>query len=261
MNKVSILAKGLSKAVSDNSPSILTALGISGLLGTVVLAVRATPEATHRLDRLIEDMETEYQNGGPEPRVITFADVIRLNWQLYIPAAIVGGSTVACMIGANSISSRRNAALIGAYTLAEKAASEYKEQVVEHIGRAKEQKVRDSVAQNKLERTSDGKEFIIYGTGNVLCFDTLTGRRFESTVEKIRKAEIEVNRQCINEMYASQNDFYRHLGLDAVEIGEQLGWNNDNPLEVIISALIEDDKPVISIDYRKQPKMKYDKIW
>lgn len=259
MGKIDILAKTGRRLLKENAPTILTGLGVSGLLATVILAVRATPEATQRLQRLTDDMEEAYQAGGPEPLLIRPRDVVKINWDLYVPAAIVGGTTALCIIGANNISSRRNAALISLYTLTERAYGEYREKVVQTIGENKEARVRDSVAQDRV--IAAGPSTTIIGAGNIPCFDSFTGRYFESTVETIRKAENDINRQCINDMYASQNDFYRLLGLPQVAVGEEVGWTTDNVLEVQFSAVLDEDRPVMALEYRKQPKINYTRVW
>lgn len=259
MSKIGILAKSGRRLLKENAPTILTGLGVSGLLATVVLAVRATPEATRRLQRLTDDMEYEYQAGGPKPLLITPRDIVKINWDLYIPAVAVGTTTALCIIGANNISSRRNAALISLYTLTERAYGEYREKVVHTLGENKEARVRDAIAQDRV--TAAGPSTTIIASGNIPCFDSFTGRYFESTVEAIRKAENDINRQCINDMYASMNDFYRLIGLSAVAVGDEVGWTTDNVLEVQFSAVLDDGKPVMALEYRKQPKINYTRVW
>jgi len=71
-----------------------------------------------------------------------------------------------------------------------------------------------------------------------------------------------VNLLCINEMSASQNDFYRRIGLPCVETGEQVGWNTDHPMELQFSSVLTDDnKPCLAINYYRAPKAGYYKIW
>lgn len=250
MGKMTAFFRTTHKLLNDNSPTILTALGVAGLVGTVVAAVKATPAAV----RDIMDAESE----RTEP--LTSREKVTLTWKHYIPAAAIGSITGLCIISSNSINSRRNATLISLYTLTDKTLGEYREKVVSILGEQKEQKVRDALAQDQVN-SSPNQEIVIFGSGNVLCFDTLTGRHFESNVEKIRKAENDVNRQCINDMYASQNDFYRLIGLPAIAIGEEVGWTTDNPIDVTFSSVLSENKPVLAINYVRQPKIGYHKLW
>lgn len=273
MSKFGMLTKSAHSLLKNNTPTILTGLGVSGLLATAVLAVRATPGAVrdinHEADRRAEitvNHSERWQSGERDFEPYEFAEpwdepktIIQLGWRHYIPAAMVGVGTAMCIISVNSIHTRRNAALISLYTLTERAYGEYKEKVVHTLGANKEARVRDEIAQDRV--IAAGPSTTIIGSGNIPCFDTFTGRYFESTVEDIRKAENDINRQCINDMYASQNDFYRLIGLPQVAVGEEVGWTTDNVLEIQFSAVLSDGKPVMALEYRKQPTIKYTRVW
>lgn len=249
--KLQHVLKSTADILSRNSPTILTGVAVAGMVTTVVLAVSATPEAMRRLD-----MHREVKNAKDE--VFGPKEVFLATWKLYIPAAAVGGVTVACIIGANSISSKRNAALLGLYTLTDTAFSEYKTKVVEVIGDKAEEKIRQAVVQDKIERDEGTREVIITGNGDVTCYDSFTGRYFKSNMELIRKAQNDINLKCINEMYASQNDFYNLIGLPSANTGEMFGWTTDNPLELnFTAALSPTGEPYMSIGYSKPPVQHY----
>jgi hypothetical protein len=54
----------------------------------------------------------------------------QFTWQRYLPAAIMGGLTIACVIDANSNNLRYNAALASVYSLTELALKENQTKVV-----------------------------------------------------------------------------------------------------------------------------------
>lgn len=64
-------------------------------------------------------------------------EVVKAAWKPYIPAAITGSLSVACLVGASRVNFKRNAALATAYTLSEKVLKDYKDSVVETIGEKK----------------------------------------------------------------------------------------------------------------------------
>lgn len=250
---VASITRNLGKFATDNSPTILTAFGVGGLLSTVVLAVRATPQVMRNIDAV--DINHE--------RPPTVIEKIRVSWRAYLPAVVVGGVTIVCIIKANSINTRRNAAVIGLYTLTENAFHEYKAKVVETIGSTKEDKVRAELAQDRVRQYPPGESstVMIVGT-DVLCFDTFTGRYFQSNAEAIRKAQNDINLQCINDMYASHNDFYRAVGLPPVDVGEEVGWTTSNTMEIKFSTVLtEDNRPCMSLEYRVAPIRNFHKIW
>src|SRR5262249_34281366 len=108
---------------------------------------------------------------------MTTKDKVKLVWPFYIPAAVMGASTIGSIIMANQVASKKIAALAVASGISERALQEYKAKVVEKIGESKEMAIRDEVAQDRVNNTPlNTREIILAGTGDVLCFDMLTGR-------------------------------------------------------------------------------------
>ena len=99
-----------------NSSTILTCVGSIGVVTTAVLAVKATPKAI----RLLESAEEEK---GEE---LTTLETVKIAGPAYIPAAITGVSTIACIFGANILSKCQQASLMSAYALIENSYKEYK---------------------------------------------------------------------------------------------------------------------------------------
>ena len=241
----------LKTAIKKHSPEILTGIGISGMITTTVMAVRATPKALI----LIEERKEEI---GAEK--LEAMDMVKTTWACYIPAAITGTLSVACLIGASSVNARRNAALATAYTLSESALKDYQGKVIEMFGEKKNEAVKDAVAKDKVEKNPVvTREVIITEKGNTLCYDAISGRYFKSDIEKIKKAECELNRQMLDDMYVSLNDFYYEIGLDSVKLGDELGWNVDSGyIDLSFSSqLASDGTPCLVIDYSVAPRYDY----
>lgn len=251
---VSKIIKDTKTTVSKHSPEILTGLGIAGMAATTVLAVKATPRAILLLK------EAENEKGDS----LTKMEMVKAAWKPYIPAAISGVVSISCLIGANSVNARRNAALAAAYNISQTAFTEYKDKVVETIGEKKEKVIKDKVIKDKIEKNPVTKsEVIITEKGNTLCYDAATGRYFKSDIDKIKKAINELNFKMLNEMYVSLNDFFDHLGLSRTELGDELGWNLDGgQIEVDFSSQIADDgTPCLVIGYTVAPRYDYSKLY
>lgn len=237
-----------------HSPQILTGVGIVGMIGTTVMAVKATPKAI----KIIDEKRVEKCDE------LTPVEVIKATWKCYIPSAITGVASVGCLIRANSISTRRNAALVTAYNLSRNALAEYKEKVVETIGEKKEQAVVDKIAKDKIEKDPVSNHEVIKLTkGTTLCYDAVFGRYFMSDIETIRRAVNKINRSIVSDMYASLNDFYSEIGLPHVDVGELLGWNyDDGEVEIFFSSdLSEDGTPCLVIHYNVVPKYDFSKLY
>ena len=251
------LFKNVKMALTKHSPEILTGLGIAGMVMTTVMAVRATPKALELIDDKKEELDIH-----PDDK-LTPGETIKATWKCYVPAAITGVTSVACLIGASSVNIRRNAALATAYNLSATALSEYKDKVLETVGEKKEQMIRNKVAEEQINKEPvTHSAIIVSGSGNTRCFDTITKQRFISDIETIKRVINELNRRMINgEDYISLNDFYCEIGLDPVSIGEDLGWNVTRGLiDVNFSAQLDTDGvPCIVMDYEVAPKRGYNR--
>jgi hypothetical protein len=122
-------------------------------------------------------------------------------------------------------------------------------------------KVREEIAKDHLLRNpKDTSQVFITGTGDVLCYDMLTGRYFLSSAEKIRKAENRVNRELNNFMYASLTLFYDEVGLPPTTYTDTVGWQGNENLEVNITTVLSDDeKPCLALDFSPLPTSEYTK--
>lgn len=268
---LSTALKTVKTALVDHTPEILTGIGIGGMLTTVILAVRATPSALKLIEEekerqneaILEEADEKGYETVQEITKLKPVEVVKTCWKCYIPAAVVGGVSTACLIGANSVHTKRHTALAAAYSISETALKEYQEKVVETIGEKKEQAVRDAIAKDKIEKNPVvNHEIVFTGKGNTLFFDVTSGRYFMSDIDAVKKAVNELNRNMRDEMYVSLNEFYYEIGLDHISIGDELGWNIDTGyIEPEFSAqLAPDETPCVVISHSVPPKYGYTRL-
>lgn len=253
--KGSNVFKNVKMYLTEHSPEILTGIGVAGMITTTVLAVKATPKAL----KLIEAKKKELELGPDEK--LTSVEVVKTAWKPYIPAAVTCIASTACLIGASSKHLKRNAALATAYKLSETALSEYKEKVIETIGEKKERVVREKIAEERIKKNPvTRQEVIITDKGSTLCFDPISARYFKSDIDQIKKAENKLNKRMLHDIsgYVSLNEFYDELGLAHMSIGDDMGWNVDELIDIDFSAQLTDDgQPSMVLDYLVAPKYGY----
>lgn len=248
--------KRAEKFTIDNSPAILTAIGITGTLTTAYLTGKASFKA---YDLLLEEDTRRHMNNEPPLRPDTKA-MVQVVWREYIPAGISATVTVAAIFAANHVSTRRATAMATAYSLSERAFTEYKDKVVEKIGEKKNQEIKDEIAQDQVTRNPvDEATVIMTNDGEVLCYDRFIGRYFKSSMEALKRAVNEVNYTILHQDYASLSDFYMELGLEPTGISDEVGWTTDQLLELDISTVLStDNKPCIAIDFNHRPIRNFD---
>lgn len=245
--------KKIKKDISKYSPELLLGIGIAGMASSVVMAVKATPKAL----AIIEDEENN-QN-----RDLKNIEKMKVAWKPYIPAAISFGVSTACLLGSNSAHAKRNAILASAYHISERALTEYRDKVVEVVGEEAERGIRDAVSRDRMKTDPvSNQEVVLTGKGEVLCYDSISGRYFKSDMNELQKAENVFNKNLLSENYCPLNDFYDELGLDPIEVGDYVGWNiNDGLMELYFTTQFADNgEPCLVVNYITEPKHGYDKM-
>ena len=277
MNKESIVNffNGVRSTMDKHSPEILTGIGITGMFTTTVLAVKATPKALELIEESKYKKEEETVEHNCKVNKVSECmssdlkplEVVKAAWKPYIPAAITGSLSVACLVGASRVNFKRNAALATAYTLSEKALKDYKDSVVETIGEKKEEKIKEKVAQKKVDKQPASKSEVVMvnSDGNVLFLEPVSNRYFKSDVESIRKIINDLNYRLTTgtEEYISLSEFYDEIGLSHTSISDEIGWNiyRDGQIAVDMpSAKTDKGEPCLVLDYNVSPRYDYTKL-
>ena len=193
-----------------HSPTILTCIGAGGVIGTTVLAVKATPKAL----MLLEDAKEEK---GEE---LTKFETAIVAAPAYIPAAITGVATIACIFGANVLNKRQQASLVSAYALLENSYKEYRGKVKDLYGEETDLHIKKEIAKDGL------KDYDIPEDDNVkLFYDDFSHQYFEATMEDVQEAIYLLNRELVVKDYAYLNEYYELLGIDSPVEGWDHGWS------------------------------------
>lgn len=225
------------KKVTFNSPEIMTALAAGGVVTTAYLSAKGAFNASKKLND--EDADPHEQQ--------SFAQKAKIVWPEFVPAAIAGGATVACVFGSHRVHTRRTAAAVAAYSLTERAFTEYKAKVEETLGKSKAEKVQAAVVEEQMEKViphSQTKEVIIAAGGDSLCCDLTTGRYFESDMQTLKTAVNRVNERLLKEHWMSIKEFYYELDVYPNHHIDNLGWDIETGLMDLVFTPTLADKGV-----------------
>lgn len=226
-----------------NSHHILTGLALLGVGASVALSVRA--------DRIMHEWDID------EFKPLTKEQRIKLYVRIYAPPAIAVLATGACIVGAHSISVRRESSLLLAYEGTRQMYDRYRATVQDRLG--PEEKEIAEKAASKAQPAP--RETIVYGEGDCLFYDAYSGRYFKSTVNKIDRVVNELNYTLLREMCVSLNEFYAGIGLEGISLGDQLGWNEQRQIEIHYGAKVsEEGKAVVVVDFVVEPTEKWFKF-
>lgn len=255
--------------LQKNSPYILTGLGCAGVVSTAVMTGKAACKAQIDImchdDQMTDELSQEelIARGNPHGYESTWKERFMLTWKYFIPPVVMGASSVACIIGAQTVNTRRHAALASLYTLTDQTLKDYQEKVKEKLGERKEAKIHEEMAQDVLDSHPIIEENIIRTyQGDMLCFDVYSGRYFYHDIEKLRRIQNDFNHELMGVMWMPLNDLYYLMGLEDVKLGEDIGWTVDELLEFKFeSKLTSDKRPCLVVDYDVTPRWVKGNMW
>lgn len=228
------------KFLRDNSPAILTGFGVTGVVSTAYLAHQVGFTTGYR-GAILDDR-------GDRP--LTRREWVRDHWKRYIPAVLSGGATITCIVLATKISNRRTAVITAAYSVSERAFSEYKEKIKEKLGEKKEQGIRDEIAADKIRDSESRQQVVILGgEGDPLCCELHTMRYFHSNMETLRKAANDVNALILRQDYAYLHDFYHFAKIPQTSADYDFGWTSDRLMELEFTSTLFKGQPCLAFEY------------
>lgn len=247
--------RNVKMSASKHSPEILIGFGVAGFVTTTVLAVKATPKAMQLLDEAKKENDVDK---------LPPLEVVKVAWKPYIPAAVTGVVSIACVIGANSVNAKRNAALATAYQLSTAAINEYKDKVLETIGEKKEQSIREKISKDRIEKNPVSNNTVyVTGDGDSLFLEPISKRYFKSDIERVRSVINTLNETMYNDPFGniSLSDFYDDIGLERTDISNDIGWNIENgSIKVEFHPAMSDNgKPCLALYYTTAPNWGFDK--
>ena len=216
-----------------NSATILTCVGGAGVIATTVMAVHATPKAVKLLEKATEEKGEK----------LTKMEAVQIAGPIYIPTVITGAATIACIFGANMLNKRQQAALLSAYAVLDNSYKEYKSKVEELYGEDVTKEVQEELAKDKYEENQP-----TVNDNEQLFYDEFSQRYFNSTSEKVLRAEYNLNKMLWNDYGVYLNDYYELLGIDTVDYGDYLGWSSCELVEATWGSSIEFEHTKVVMD-------------
>lgn len=281
--------------LKKKSPEILLGVGIVGMIGTVVLAVRADRKVRtvkEDYDELIEDIrEAEYEDEKERGRDLTHTYIQRgvAYTKEYAPAVTTGVVSITCILASNHIIQKRYAGVVAAYKVTESAFKEYRRRVIEEMGEDADLYFRHGVRKEQITEEEVDPE-----TGkkrkvkkDILSVDgskmpSQYARFYDETCRSWKKSA-EANLLFLRGVQSEMNDMLRLRGhvflnevYDALDIprtaeGAVVGWTisktgdnyidfgiwdvNQGPARAFVNGL----EPTILLDFNVDGVI-YDKI-
>ena len=208
--KEELMKFDIERFIKQNKATILAVAGAVGMTVSVGLAIRNTAK--------YKDIIHSKDN-----KKIDNIERLKVAVPLYLPVVLLTGSSLACIVSATVLNTKRQRSMTAAYILLENGFKQYRDKVAELYGSDATQKVETEITNDKFEEKNPQLEIL----ENDLFYDEYRGEFFESTLDNVREAMCHVNRNFILRGYITLNEVYDFLNLPHTEQGDVLGWSAD----------------------------------
>lgn len=210
------LTKTCAKFLRKHGGTILAVAASVGVVATAIETGRASTKAQKIIEK--NTIAIDCENYGKS--CYTTKQKVLDCWKAYVPAVILGGGTIACILGSNALNKKQIAGLTAAYMALGKTYQTYRQKVIENIGLEKEAEIQEQISEEKLPEVRDKM-----AEEKLLCYEPISKRYFHATEVELTDAFYHMNRDFVLNGEVSLNDFYSFLpGLDFTPEGDMLGW-------------------------------------
>lgn len=242
-----------------HSPEILVGAGIVGVVGSTIMACKATTKLDEILAEPKEKIETIHKfmedpeevpegkdysvEDGKRDLTIVYTQSALQVAKLYAPAVILGTVSIAAILGGHHILRKRNFALAAAYATIDKGFKEYRGRVIERFGEELDRELKYNIKAKEVEETvvnEDGTESTVKKTVSVanpseysdyarFFDDGCTGwtKDPEFNLMFLKDQQRYANDLLKTRGHLFLNEVYDMLGIPRCTAGQVVGWIYD----------------------------------
>lgn len=190
-----------------NSTVLLTIASIVGVIGTAILASRATLKVHEAMK------ENDISDTKEKAKLLV---------KEYAPAAVAGVATIASSIASECMNAKRIGSLSAGYAMVNKVYKKHEDQIKKIFGSDGQKKIAEATAKDAAKRLSVHE---MEEEGKVLYYEEYRDEFFEIEPAKVIEAEYALNRLMASQGYVSLNNFYEYLDLSPIDTGDEIGWS------------------------------------
>lgn len=239
-----------------HSPTILFGAGVASMVGSTVLACRATLKLDDVLASIEEDKAKAIRvknqvAAGDVPEGVTYTEsefkrdntIILVRGvgevvKLYAPSLILGGVGVACLTKSHKILQQRNMAITAAYVAVDKAFKSYRSRVVDRYGEDVDRELRYESEEVTVIDDDTGKAIdtvrVAPGvpSGYARWFDEENANWNAPPMDEYNWLWLRSQQNWANDMLRARghlflNEVYSMIGLSHTSAGSIVGWVYD----------------------------------
>lgn len=227
---------------SQNSPQILFGVGVVGMVGSTVLACRATLQLDRVLAKTQNDMhvantleDDDYSEvDRKKDKAVILTRGVGSVVKLYAPSVLLGAASVGCLTKSHNLLQDRNVALTAAYAAIDGAFARYRDRVVDRYGEDVDRDIRyeseeiDIIDEETGKVVSTTRVTDTPGSAYARFFDEISSSNWSRDPDInllfLRTVQNYCNDRLRSRGHMFLNEVYDELGLCHTQAGAVVGW-------------------------------------
>lgn len=195
---------------------LLTGLGVLGFGATIYSCIKETKNVTRKIDYLEKEIDRE----------LNVKEKVKFSIPHYKKTIGFGLTTLSCFVGSTVLSRKNQSALIGAYTMLDQSYKRYKEEVAKTYGQEAADEMMLNV-ENIPYKSYQPNIMDNDGDETMLFYEPFTGAYIETTLARVKNAELMVNKKLAEDSYVDLDTYYKYLGLNHISFkkADEYGWS------------------------------------
>lgn len=256
--------------IKKNSPTLMFGAGVVGMVGTVVLASKATLQLESVLDETDTMKEKaklareKYPDKYSEKDLQKDMVIVHVRQytklaKLYAPSLALGTVSIACLTGSHVTLTKRNAGLVAAYATIEKSFNQYRERVLAEVGPEREREFfygTEDVTTAKVDEKGkpvNTTKKVAGGTSMYAKFFDESNPNWTASPESnlffLKLHQQHLNDQLMARGHVFLNEVYDALGMERTQAGAVVGWVKGYGDDFIDFGIWDDDTMDRTLDF------------
>lgn len=257
---IKTLAEATVKSAKTHSPLLLNLAGAGFVISAIPVAIK-----NHEKYQTLRAATEHGKRMEGKPDTLTKKDVIVCAAKAYWPTCLLIAAGLGCFFGSSYILHSRVVSATAAAVASAAAYTELKDATREiastEVQDAIDKKIAEANAKRMPEDVEELKSFEKKMTesedSGQVFYEPYTGRYFQSTIQDIRAAINDINKDLNQGELVLLNDFFDLIGLESVDMGNFFVWTQDIEGQAWITwnAYLAPgrSKPCLTLDYKNGP--------
>ena len=193
--------------------------GVAFIFGGTIASIPLTVKATHAVDKKKKELKKDK---------LPFKEFVKTVWPYYIPTVVCTAIGFPLIWSGNKEYGKKIASYAAIASSATSNLQKLEEKIPEIVGEKDAKKIKESIAQDKIDKIPESKTVVLTNGGSCLFYEPISNQLFRSSIEEINKITNTITATVNDDIdgEVSFNEFLYRVGVNGTPVGDCLVWSN-----------------------------------